>query len=493
MKIIQFFLVLSVFLNAAAAPLFAALEVASPFTDHMVLQRGLPVPVWGKADPGAEVRVSFQSQVKNAVADAQGKWRVDLEPMDASFEPASLAVESGGERAITLKDVLVGEVWICSGQSNMQLSVAAVPEIKALIPKLKNIRSFMVEHTVAFTEQDRCGGEWAVNYPNSAVAFAFAHFLEQTADAPIGIILTSWGSSSIEGWMPRDMTEKLPHFKAIMETFDADAKARERIESILSKPGKRSRPDDIFLRTQPNILFNAMMKPLAPYACRGLVWYQGEANSETLKDMRQYGETLPLWVERYREEWGNEAMHFLVVMLPGYGKVSRNIIDPEDPSIISWSWIREAQMNVLKLANTGIANTIDLGELANIHPKDKLPVGQRLALLAARDTLGQDVEAQGPVKSKVEVKGDSIVVHFEHATGLKTKDGAAPAAFWLADDSGKWVRAEAQIEGETVVLKSAELAKPLYVRYAFSGKPEVNLVNGADLPAYPFRTDLFKP
>ena len=484
--------ILMIFLLPSAAS--AGLTLGSLFQDRMVLQRDMPVPVWGTDDPGATVTVEFAGQQKKAVASATGKWQVDLDPLSTSFESRTLAIRSTRDnRRVSLSDVVVGEVWICSGQSNMQIPVGGVLEIKALIPTAKNIRSFTVENTVSFTEQKSCNGKWEEQYPNSAVAFGFSYFLQATAHMPVGIILTSWGSSSIEGWMPRDMTEKLPHFKKIMQEFDADTKRKERIKELLVKPGKRDKLDDVFLRTQPNILYNAMMKPLVPYACRGVVWYQGEANSQTIEDMRQYGTTLPLWVQRYRQEWNNDSMYFLVVMLPGYGKLFRDELDPEDPSAISWAWMRESQLKVLNLPHTGIISSIDTGLLGNVHPKDKLPIVQRLALLAARDTLGQKIEAQGPIIKKVELQGHSLVVHFDHADGLKTKDGKAPGAFWLADDSKHWKRADAAIVGQTVVLKSTELEKPLYVRYAFSGMPKVNLINGAGLPANPFRTDRFEP
>ncbi|MDB4766318.1 hypothetical protein OAG71_01385, partial [bacterium] len=164
-----------------------------------------------------------------------------------------------------------------------------------------------------------------------------------------------------------------------------------------------------------------------------------------------------------------------------------------DADQLSWAWIRDSQLNVLDLPHTSVANTIDLGHLTNIHPKDKLPIGKRLALLAAHDTAGQEVVARGPVMKRVEIEDDQLVVHFEHATGLKTTDGESPMGFWLADDSKQWVMADAELSGETVVLSSSDVSKPRYVRYAFAGKPLVNLVNEADLPAYPFRTDSFKP
>lgn len=494
----------------------AELTVASPFTDHAVLQRDVPVPVWGKADPGAQVTVEFAGQKKSGVVASDGSWRVELGPMTASLKPRVLQVTlfrqgSGGQASIksqvSFSNVLVGEVWICSGQSNMQMGYGGIPEIKALVPDAKNIRTFHVNRTVALSEQETCEGAWAEKIPDSAVAFSFAYFLEQSADVPVGIILTCWGSSSIEAWMPRDMTETVPHFKTMMEEFDADTKTQDRIQAILDGPKPWPGKDDVFLRRQSNILYNAMMHPLAPYACRGLVWYQGERNTQSMfgmvKDpwfarnsgMLKYGDTLTQWIQRYRKEWENEEMQFLVVMLPGYFKQTDKgpQLGAEHPASHSWAWLRESQLKALELPNTSVVNTIDLGDEKNVHPKDKLPVGQRLALLAERDTLGMDVEAQGPVLKSVERKGDRLVVYFDHADGLKTTDDAAPSAFWLADDSRDWKKAGAELKGQTVVLRSSELKKPLYVRYAFAGKPNVNLVNAAGLPAVPFRTDAFAP
>ena len=486
----------------------AELTVASPFKDNAVLQRDMPVPIWGTADPGATVTVEFAGQKKKVVADSSRHWKAMLDPLSASSKPRKMSIVSSiGNQKSEIENVVVGEVWICSGQSNMQMGYGGIPEIKALVPDAKNIRTFHVNRTVALSEQESCEGAWAEKVPDSAVAFSFAYFLEQSADVPVGIILTCWGSSSIEAWMPRDMTETVPHFKTMMEEFDADTKTRDRIQAILDGPKPWPGKDDVFLRRQSNILYNAMMHPLAPFACRGLVWYQGERNTQSMfgmvtnpwfarnSGMLKYGDTLKQWIQRYRREWKNDEMQFLVVMLPGYFKQTDKgpQLGAEHPAAPSWAWLRESQLKALELPNTSVVNTIDLGDEKNVHPKDKLPVGQRLALLAERDTLGMDVEAQGPVLKSVERKGDRLAVYFDHADGLKTTDGAAPSAFWLADDARDWKKAEARLKGQTVVLRSSELKKPLYVRYAFAGKPNVNLVNAAGLPAVPFRTDTFAP
>lgn len=485
----------------------AELTVASPFTDNAVLQRDVPVPVWGTADAGATVTVAYADQRKSAVTGPDRRWTISLDPMTGSFTPEELSVTCPGQASIAYDNVVVGEVWICSGQSNMYMGVGRVPAAEALLPTAENIRSFTVKQTVAFTEQDSCEGQWVTQHPDSAVAFSFAYFLEDAADVPVGIIHASWGSSSLEGWMPRDVTDTLPHFKKLMDAFDADQANRENITAIIEGQVPWDRKSDIFLRTQPNILYNAMIHPLVPYACRGVVWYQGERNTGSLSDksdgpwkdwnagMTTYDEALTAWIQRYRQEWDREDLHLLVVMLPGFAKTLPG--GPQDgannPAARSWAWMRESQLEVLDLPHTAVANTIDLGHPTNIHPTDKLPIGQRLALLAAHDTLGHDIVAHGPMMKTVERQGDRLVVHFEHAQGLTTQDGNAPTAFWLADDSGQWVRADAELAGDTVILSSAELARPLYVRYAFTGKPTVNLVNEAGLPAYPFRTDTFDP
>ena len=488
----------------------AELQLASLFTDHMVLQREMPVPVWGWAEPGATITVEFAQQKKTATADGEGNWVVKLDPLKASFEPRTLSVASvlqSGVQSQKCDDVVVGEVWICSGQSNMQFGIGGVPEVKALIPYAKNIRSFQVKRIVAFTEQERCEGEWIDRYPESAVAFGFAYDLQVAAKVPVGIILTAWGSSSLEAWMPSGMADTVPHLKILLEEFAQNTEAQNQIKSALNGKQPWSRNDDVFMRRQTTILYNAMMHPLVPFACRGLVWYQGERNTQSMFGMVEtpwfsrnsgimnYGTVLKQWMQEYRKRWARDDFEFLVVMLPGFGGTLKSSPDvaKDHPAAHSWAWFRESQLQALDLPHTAVANTVDLGDVKNVHPKDKYPIGQRLALLAARETLGHKIEAQGPVMREVEAKGNRLVVHFDHAEGLKTKDQAAPSAFWLADDSQQWVRAEASIEGPTVVLQSPELVKPLYVRYAFSGKPEVNLVNDAGLPAYPFRSDNFKP
>lgn len=471
------------------------LRLGSPFQEHMVLQQHMPITIWGEATINSLITITVDHKTINVKSDNNGNWKAVFPAHDAGG-PYGFLVRSGSKK-IEFNDVMFGEVWICSGQSNMFMGYGKTPEIKALDSLSKNIRTFTVKNTVAFTEQNYLNGKWELENPKSAVAFSFAYFLQKSINVPVGIILTSWGSSSIEGWMPRDMVTKLPHFKSIINDFDSDTKKKERIDSILSKQGKRLRKDDIFIRTQPNIIYNAMMKPLIPYTCRGMIWYQGEANAKNVEDMLQYGVTLPLWVNRLRTGWENNNLSFLGVMLPGFGwnlnKMNNATSLIESPEVNSWAWIRESQCKVLDLPNTGIVTTIDLGEQNNIHPKDKLPIGKRLALLAEKKIFNKDIIAEGPSVKSVSVKKNLIVVKLNQAQGLTTNDGNDPKAFWLSDGSGKWYPAEAKIKGKTIHLSSTELKKPLFVRYAFAAMPKVNLVNGAGLPTCPFRTDNFPP
>lgn len=478
-------------------------ELASLFKNHMVLQRNQSIPVWGKAEVGATITVKFANSEKSIIVDSNGEWRIDLTALKASFEPKTMIISSSlNKDDIRILDIVVGDVWVCSGQSNMEMEVDRVPEIKALIPKASHIRSFKVENNVAFKPQARCKGKWVNEQPNSAVAFSFAYFLQKSANVPVGIILTSWGSSSIEGWMPREMTKTLPHFKAMMDAFDTNSKTKNRIKTIKNGPVPWSREDNLFARRQSNILYNAMIHPLIPYACRGLVWYQGESNTQSMHGkknrntgMLQYEETLKEWIKTYRKSWNNDDMHFMIVMLPGYGKIldSETEMNAESPNAHSWAWMRESQLKVLELPNTSVVNTIDLGDVKDVHPKDKLPIGKRLALLAMDEISKSDSKSCGPIFKEVKIKENRVVVYFDHAKKLKTKDGKAPTGFWLADDSKNWFWANAKIKGKTVVLHSGQLSKPKYIRYAFTANPEVNLVNEKNLPVYPFRTDTFQP
>jgi len=474
-----------------------AIKLGAPFCDNAILQREMDAPVWGWSKPGTKITVEFAGQKKTALTGKDGKWLLKLAPLKANVEPQEMVISDSAGNKVTLKNILVGEVWICSGQSNMQYgwgskselhhNWGSVPELAALAPtaKAKPIRHYLVPTFVSLEPEKRCGGEWSTDVSGSAVAFGLSYYLNQKLNVPVGVIVTCWGSSSIEGWMPLDMTAQLPHFKTMIKKFDANDKAavlelieQQKTSGCVAGPWQGNK--EVWVRTRPNLLYNAMLHPLVPYACRGMVWYQGEANAA---QPGQYAVSLPLWVKRLRAAWGRDDFHFLIVMLPGYGK------DNGWPGAKSWAWFREVQMGVLKEPHTSVANTIDLGGENNIHPADKAPICERLALLACRDVYGQKTVAQGPVFKGSCVKGNRIAIEFNNAEGLKTTDGAAPGGFWLAGSDKTWYPARASIKGNKVEVEADGLASPVYVRYAFSSKPAVNLVNSDNLPAYPFRTD----
>lgn len=467
--------------------LMADVTPSSMFGNHMVLQRNMPVPVWGVAAPGESVTVEFAGHQAKAVANKSGRWKAELPALEASAEGRNLTIKGGN--TVVFKDVLVGEVWVCSGQSNMQYgwgddspfpmyNWGGDGDLTKLVEeaKKKPIRSFHVPVDASFSPKDNCKGKWHTGISGSAVAFGFSYYLQQALQVPVAVIVTCWGSSFIEGWMPLDMAEELPHFKAAVEELHK-LPSVVRVNNAI-KMGVR--PGFVWLRKRPNILYNAMLHPVIPYACRGLVWYQGEANAG---QPEQYAVSLPAWVKRLRKGWGREDLHLLAVMLPGYGK------DNGRPDANSWAWFREAQMKVLDLPHTGVVNTIDLGDEKNIHPSDKAPICKRLSLLAQQKVYGQAVAGQGPVLKQVSVKDGRMVVAFDSAAGLKTTDDAAPKGFWLAAKDGDWHPATAAIAGTTVVLQSGAVPEPAACRYAWCGKPALNLVSGAGLPAYPFRTD----
>ncbi|WP_158261098.1 MULTISPECIES: sialate O-acetylesterase [Pirellulaceae] len=477
---------------------------ASPFGDHMILQRDMPIRVWGWGTPGEKVTVKLadaetitKDPQASATVAADGSWSVALEPMPYSKSFYDLVATSGKQKLIA-KSVLLGEVWICSGQSNMQMGYQGIPEIKKLADQLTGapVRCLQITQDVSFEEQDRCTAKWIVGPGNSAVATTFAYDMYESLKVPIAVIETSWGSSSLEGWMPRSMAKDLPHFQAALKQLDTEE--HDRVASLIAKQagGTRwTRDENIYLRTRPNILYNAMLHPLEPLSVRGMVWYQGEANSKSIESMQQYGDTLSAWTTLLRERFQNEDFMMLAVMLPRFGRMAASspTKDVESPTAHGWAWMRQSQAKLLQLPNTGLANTIDLGHLTNIHPTDKRPIGKRLSMIAVNFLEPGRVDPSGPQLKKLEIDGATAVVSLSHARGLKTTDGNDPKGFWICGKDRQWKRAVAKIDGETVRLTSKEVPAPVAVRYAFASFPQVNLINDWDLPAVPFRTDDYAP
>lgn len=504
--------------------------VSRLFADHMVMQRGVPVPVWGWVKPGDAVTVSIDAQRKTATADAKGKWMVRLDPM-APGQPRKMTVASGAEKA-EIDDILVGEVWLASGQSNMGFPLKQADGGKEAIASATNtqIRFFNVTRAVAPkavrerlpAEPDGIGGDntWhtavAPGVENlSAVAYFFAVDVFKNLNVPIGIVSNAVGNSAIEAWISPEGYAQDKDFKAIAE-FDnglanylentpegrqefADQAARYAEQQAKLKaagkpalwPSKYIGPirSDGFAST----FYNAMLYPVLPYAFRGVLWYQGEAQGRRLDDYRGL---FPLLIKDWRSHFGQPALPFLFVQLPNWGMADK------EPGPGGWALLREAQLLALRLPETAMAVTIDVGDPANIHPPNKRDVGSRLALAALATVYDKKLPYSGPIFRVQQVQSGAIRLEFDHIEGglmVGAKERGGPVKedssgklrqFAIAGADMKFVWADAMVEGNSVLVSSPQVAKPVAVRYAWGSNPEgANLYNRAGLPASPFRTD----
>lgn len=499
------------------------------FSDHMVLQSGREVPIWGRAEPGAEVRVGFAGQTKTATADPQGDWEVRLDPMAPSFEPRTLRVSADEVREF--QDVLVGEVWLASGQSNMFWPVSRSGDGREEMAAADHpaLRLFQVPMRVANEPRSDVKGRWEVCSPDtvgrfSAVAYYFGRSLQETLEVPVGLIHSSVRGTTAEVWMSGQAVESLADISPVPEfwaqlvagerfaqfqnvTSQADvalAEAKERMKAVGQRiqelrregvPNARDALTDeerevqsqarrvrLIIRHQmPGGLFNAMIHPLAPFAIQGVIWYQGESHA----DRDGYGEILATLIEDWRGLWGQGDFPFLIVGLANYRE------PPEEPADSGWARVREGQIAVVeKTPNTGFANAIDLGLAHDVHPPNKQEVGRRLALLALARTYGVSVADSGPSFESMEILPEAVLIRFQNAVGgLKTSDGEPVRGFAVAGPDREWHWADARIEGETILLTCDAVPEPVAVRYAWADNPGVNLYNQDDLPAAPFRTD----
>jgi sialate O-acetylesterase len=477
------------------------------FSDHMVLQSGMPVPIWGMADPGEKVSVTLLKQTKTATADASGKWIVRLAKLKSGgpYE-MTIAGKAPGETPIVVKDVLIGEVWLGSGQSNMQFYVSKngpghnpyglLDEEKEIAAaNFPQLRMFTVKNAKAIDPQSNEVGTWEVcspaTVPNfSAVGYLFGRDLNQALKLPVGIVLSAYGASTAEAWVPRDAMAADPLLKPMLDKLDAreayfkahpgasDADAPPAPQTINSRPGRagvvRDPSQD---QHQPTVLYNAMINPILPYAIRGAIWYQGESVVGGPNGVMLYGHVMETMVTDWRKLWGEGNFPFYVVQLPGQQNVSNNPL------------IREQQAKILSLPNSGMAVVLDTSEAKNVHPHNKEPLGVRLTDIALANVYGKKIEYSGPVYSSMKVQGSAIHVAFTHAGGLMAKGGDLKW-FQIAGADQKFVDADAKIEGSSVIVSSPAVAAPVAVRYAWDNYPvTANLYNSAGLQAAPFRTD----
>lgn len=467
--------------SAGTAAVHAAVRLPAIFSDHMVLQAGQPVPVWGTAPAGQRVTVSVAGQTAAAVADAAGKWRATLAPL-AAGGPLTLTVQ--GDTAVTVNDVLVGEVWLCSGQSNMALPVSKAGDFEterqaAVWPK---IRAFQPNQKWVECSPGTVGAF-------SAAAYYFGRDIHRKTGQPVGLLNVSSGGTPIELWTSWDAQKNAADLKALFDpagkggTASADdaAQAEADRRQAVDVEGKKA---VAAAKTKPGYLFDSRIVPLIPYAIRGAIWYQGEANSYTVH-APLYGRQLAVMITDWRKRWGYD-FPFLSVQLPELGKPQTEPVEDSGRA-----WVRDGVLQSLRLPQTGMAVTLGTGEAGNNHPKNKQEVGRRLALWALATVYGQkDTEASGPLPAGHKISGNKIMITFTHtAGGLKARDGELKG-FAIAGADLKWVWGKAEISGDTVVVSSPAVRAPAAVRYAWGGNPDgANLVNGAGLPASPFRTD----
>lgn len=495
-----------VLILVGAGATLADIRLPAIIGDNMVLQQDQKVTIWGWADPGEEVTVSVSwHNMKWAVtAGRNGKWIYKMNPPKAGG-PYEMMLS--GKNKVTIKNILVGEVWVCSGQSNMQWSVkaSANPDEEIAAANYPNIRLFTVQRKVAQQPQSDCMGNWTSCSPEtvsgfSAVGYYFGRELHQKLDVPVGLIHTSWGGTPAEAWTRRGVLKSDMDFRPILERYDAAVKrypqakkeyeqkveewkqAAEKAKAEGTKAPRRPRsPFGPGHPHTPSGLYNGMIAPLIPYGIQGAIWYQGESNAGR---SYQYRKLFPAMIKNWRKDWGQRDFPFLFVQLANFMAVK------PDPSESGWAELREAQFMTLALPNTGMATIIDIGEADDIHPKNKQDVGKRLALWALAETYEKDLVYSGPLYKSMEKKGNQIVLRFDHiGSGLVAKGGGPLKGFAIAGADRKFVWADAQIEGNMVVVSSDQVVEPVAVRYAWADNPVCNLYNKEKLPASPFRTD----
>ena len=486
--------------------LCAEVKLPEIFGNHMVLQQEAQVPVWGNAAPDEKVTVKFNGQEKSAVAGKDGKWKLELDPMKAG---GPFKMEVSASNNISVDDVLVGEVWLCSGQSNMEWSLKGTNNATEEIANANypQIRLFHVKKAWKTTPQDKLEATWKVCSPEtipsfSAVAYFFGRELNKTLKVPVGLINSSWGGTRIEPWTPPVGFKTIPALRSISEQIIARTPGSDINKKLLTQAiGNYKKwlaqaetaltdgtaitppaeyPKDLvpFASHQsPTVLYNAMLNPLVPYAMRGAIWYQGESNRG---EGMLYAEKMRALIEGWRNVWGNDKLAFYFVQLAPYNYKN-------NPEALPMIWV--AQESVTKtIPYTGMAVISDVGNLKDIHPRDKQTVGYRLALQALNKTYGKkDMVSDSPLFKDMKIDGNTAIITFDNAESLKTRDGKAPTWFELCGGDGVFHKAEAVISGSTVSLSAKEVETPFVARFAWDMLAEPNLTNQAGLPASAFK------
>ena len=505
-------LALTSLLAALAFSARAEIKLPAIIGDNMVLQQKQANPIWGWDTPGTEVTVTFAGQTKTAKAGADGKWTVKLDAVPANAQPATIGIKGTNTRE--LKNVLVGEVWICSGQSNMQWSVNASwdADLEIATAKYPNIRLISVPQVGTQEPQQDFKGQWVECSPQtvgpfSAVGYFYGRVLHRMLDVPVGLINNAWGGSAAEAWVRRDELEKDARFKVLMEnTVKTEAamnseKAKKDYEVALAKwktqaeeakkagqpiPRQPGSPQGWLTgNARPGNIYNGVLLPTIGYGIKGAIWYQGESNAGRAYE---YGSLFPFMIEHWRKEWKQGDFPFYWVQLADF------MAEVPTPGDSAWAELRESQtktQNAIK--NGGQAVIIDLGEANDIHPKNKRDVAERLARLALVKDYGFKLPYRSPEYKSVAIEGNKAVVTLDtFGSTLRTVDVSEVKGFAICGEDKKWVWATAKIVGrDKVEVTAAEVAKPVAVRYAWANNPVCNLLSIEGLPVTPFRTDDF--
>jgi len=459
-------------------------EVTLPaiISDHMVLQMGHELTIWGWAEAGEEVTVTLMAEAGDpkatesamTIASAEGTWSVKLPPRTkVSLVDLTIA----GKNTITLTDILIGDVWVCSGQSNMEWPVNSSSNHQEEIADAKHpaIRLFKVERSTARVPQTHLEGKWIECSPESipefsAVAYFFGRELHQRLKRPVGLVQVALSGANCEAWTSM----------AALKTDDDFAKILERADKAISDPNQANNPN------RASVLYNGMIAPLQPMAIKGTIWYQGESNAGRAY---QYRKLFPLMITDWRRRFGQGDFPFLFVQLPNFVSEKTKPDHPAEPEESTWAELREAQSKALALPKTSMVVTIDIGDPRDIHPKNKQDIGRRLALSAMKVAYGQDVIASGPEFKSMKIVGHEAHIEFQHVGGGLVVHGDSLKGFTIAGADKRFVWATARIDGNRVIVSAPNLAEPIAVRYAWGDNPDCNLFNQSSLPAAPFRTD----
>ena len=490
-------------LLVAAVIARANVQLPALFSDDLVLQQGTPVTIWGWAQEGEQVTVKFRGQTISGTTH-NSKWSVQLRPLKAGG-PDQLTIGSA-QNTVTLTNVLVGEVWVCSGQSNMEWPLNRSYESQADIAASANpsLRLFTVPKLKANEPVHDVKANWQPCDPQttlgfSAVAYYFGRELQKARKVPVGLIHTSWGGSPAEVWMsqaalesnPRYRSEILDPYPIALKKYQDALAAYETEKAEAKQSGKEFKKGPPWPSWKPAELYNGMIAPLIPYAIKGAIWYQGESNAGRAEQYRTlYADMIRNW----RRDWGQGDFTFLAVQIAPWDRNKKRSLEEitAKPEESDWAELREAQSIVTQvLPKVGLAVITDVGDKDDIHPTRKVPVGARLALAARGIAYGEKVEFSGPVYKSLKVKGNQAVLSFDHArSGLEARGGEL-TGFAVCGADRKFVWAKAEIQGAKVVVSSPSVPNPVAVRYGWSDYPVVNLWNKAGLPASPFRTDDF--